>query len=113
MALPSTLGVTLGYGDSDIWRNFIHHMTQYTIWSDYLLNMDDYCILENLNNIYKKLNQEKSEKLEKYFMESEITKPKNIVYISCLKEKEEIKEILKLKLEKITENDFDYFNKNI
>ena len=46
-------------------------------------------------------------------MESEITKPKNIVYISCLKEKEEIKEILKLKLEKITENDFDYFNKNI
>ena len=113
MALPSTLGVNLGYGDSNIWTNFKHFMTQFTIWSDYLIEIDNICEIKNLNNIYKKLNQEKSEKLEKYFMESEITKPKNIIYISCLKEKEEIKEILKLKLEKITENDFDYFNKNI
>lgn len=113
MALPSTLGVTLGYGDSDIWRDFKHFMDNYIIWNDYLIEIDKLCIIEKINNRNKSLNQEKLEKLEKYFMESEITKPKNIIYIKCLKEIEEIKQILNLKLEKVKENDFDYFNKNI
>lgn len=113
MALPSTLGVNLGFCDSERWRDFKHLITQYTIWDNYLLEIDNLCEIEKINNKYKNLNSGKVEKLEKYFMTSEITKPKNVIYYTSLKEKEEIIEVFNLRLEKIRENDFDYFNKNI
>ena len=113
MAIPISLGVTLGYGDSEIWRDFKHLMTQFNIWDNYLLEIDNICEIEKINNKYKSLNSGKVEKLEKYFMESEITKTKNVIYYTSLKEKEEIIEIFNLRLEKITESDFNYFNKNI
>lgn len=107
MAIPLSLGVTLGLVDSDIWRDFKYLMTQYTIWDECLLEIDNLCKIDKTNTKTRILDEEKIEKLDKYFMKSEITNMKNIIFYRTNENK---KEVLKLKLEKITEDDFSLFD---
>ena len=110
MTQPLSLGVTLGYGDSKEWNEYKYYLNQITIFNCYLNKMNQ--ILEP-PKIYKTkyiCTSEKIENRNKLFYDSEITKFKNSIYYTSLNEKEEIKKLHTLELEKIEEKDFDFFN---
>lgn len=115
MAHPNTLGITLGMEYDQKLYEFRRNMTLYKIWDEDLIMIDNFTKQNNINE-FKKLNirlfdDKLLPELFECFWNNDlhVLKKKNIIYYTSLDDLEILKELRYLKLDEITEEDFDFF----
>ena len=116
MENANTIGITLGMEyDQELYK-FRRIMTLFKIWDEDLIMLDNFIRLYNINEIRKLNKRLFDDKLLPELFECfwnqnlHILKKRNIIYYTSLDDLTELKELRYLKLEEVTQKDFDFFN---
>ena len=112
----NTLEITLHSEKENEWYYFKNEVTKNIIWNESLKLLDNITKQNNVNQ-FNKLNKILFDKkllpeFFKYFWDKDlyILKNRNIIYYPSSDDLSELKELRYLKLEEVTEKDFDFFN---
>ena len=116
MEYPNTLEITLDLEKENEMYNSEKQVTQNILWNESLKLLDNITKQNNVNQ-FKKLNKILFDKklLPEFFKcfwdkDLYVLKNRNIIYYTSSGELEELKELRYLKLEEVTQKDFDFFN---
>ena len=116
MEYPNRLEITLDLEKENEMYNSEKQVTQNILWNESLKLLDNITKQNNVNQ-FKKLNKILFDKklLPEFFKcfwdkDLYVLKNTNIIYYTSSSELEELKELRYLKLEEVTEKDFDFFN---
>ena len=116
MEYPNTLEITLDLEKENEMYNYEKQVTQNILWNESLKLLDNITKQNNVNQ-FNKLNKILFDKkllpeFFKYFWDKDlyILKNRNIIYYASFDDLSELKELRYLKLEEVTEKDFDFFN---
>lgn len=116
MEYPNRLEITLDLEKENEMYNSEKQVTQNILWNESLKLLDNITKQNNVNQ-FKKLNKILFDKklLPEFFKcfwdeDLYVLKNRNIIYYTSSSELEELKELRYLKLEEVTQKDFDFFN---